>query len=278
MKHSPILFLGISLLFAGCSSPKTLQTFADNGEACKTTIEGTVTETQKWLGDAPLLVTRGVGRDFEFRKGEILEYSDEGVLFHESRRSVANNPDPKFYSTNRIYSLIDEQGNILTGEYPDEDYGTNYFLLQIQKPENEEKIGGILLKPGKPFNYCADPGEYQLQSIIWERNNGDSDITADYVELSNLFSIEENTANYLGDIYVNLDDDIDDAQRHTYPMKELSRPDRTTSWVVGFGLTGAVINQIAKDRGIVSILNFQVVENVEYESSSGMPVRFTDLY
>jgi hypothetical protein len=274
----PILFFGISLLISGCSTYNFFQTYEDSGESCKTTIEGEVTETRKWVGDAPLLVTRGVGRNFVYRQGEILEHDEEGVLFNENRRSLANNPDPKFYSNDRIFSLIGEDGNILAGEYPDEEYGTSHFLFLIQEIDSEGKIGGIVLEPGEPFSYCADPGEYQLQSIIWERNNGDSDITADNVEFSNSFIIEKNTANYLGNLYVNHIEDRVEAERIVYPMKELSRPDRSTGLVVGFGLTGALFNEIAKDRGIVSMLEFQIVNNEEYESSTGLPLRFTDVY
>lgn len=278
MQFLSIIGTGLFLFLLGCSSQNTLQSFKESGESCQTTIEGTVTETQKWLGDAPLLVTRGVGRNFDFREGEILEYNEEGVMFHEVRRSVANNPDPKFYPTSQIFSLIDENGNILTGEYPDEDYGTNYFMLSIQKIGSDEKASGILIQPGKPFSYCAEPGEYVLNSIIWARNNGDSDITSDYVEFSNVFTIHENSANYIGDIYVNLDEKMEFANRYRYPMKELSRPDRTAGWVVGFGLTGAIINEFARDRGVVSILDFQIMNNLDYESSAGLPVRFTELY
>lgn len=265
------------LLLVGCKPYENLQTFEDGGEACPATIEGTLTETPKWIGDVPLLVTKGVGRNFEYRTGEILELTEEELLFDEDRRSVANNPAPRHYPVRQIYSLIDENGSIVAGEFPDEDYGTKHYILSIQEVGSDGKPEGIIMEPDKKFSFCAKPGEYQLTSVLWKRNNGDTDVVADYIDFSTVFTVQDQTANYIGSIYANFDEDIEQAKRHGYPMKVHSRPQNTAGMIIGFGLTGAVIDEISREKGIVSFINFQVYENPDFQSMSGYPIQFTEV-
>lgn len=235
-------------------------------------------ESKIWVGDAPLLITKRVGRNFDYRRGEIIEYNEKGVLFNEDRRSLVNTPEQEYYSENEIYSLIGDDGSILIGEYPDQEYETRYFIFFLKETGTEEFISGIKLEPGKAFSYCVDPGEYKLESIIWERKNGDEDKSSDMLNLSSPFTVKSDSANYLGSIFVNYNDDIPKAEKFVYRMKEHKRPDRSIGLGIGFGLSGVLINEIAKNKGIVSTLKFQVVNNEDFKSSAGLPLRFTDIY
>jgi len=282
-RYGIISFLALVLL-AGCSTVENLREYETGTNTCHSTIEGELVESDKWIGDAPLLVERTVGRNFEYRKGTILELTDEGVLYDEDRRSMANNPDPEFYKFDDIYSLIDSTKTLISGTYPDSRLRTDYFEFYLQKIGAEEKLKKFRLKPGQSFQYCIDPGEYSLSSVVWMRQDGNSDISSPFYTTGHTFTINEGMANYLGGIYVNHSEQQELANHYTFYMEELERPNRDfyiyTDGVEGLilGIAGTIFTELMKERGIVSVLDVQIVDNLAYESVSGYPVRFTELY
>jgi len=147
-----VLILLLTGFVAACSPVNTLSDF-DPAGVCPATIEGNVIETTKWMGDAPLLVTRSVGRNFDYRTGVIEEITNEGVIFNEDRRSVANNPGPKEFKKSQIVSLINEDGEIIMGEFPEDNVKTEYYQVVIRKAGSveNEKPDAFRLYPQKEF-------------------------------------------------------------------------------------------------------------------------------
>lgn len=275
-----LLFITI-IIFSGCSQYNKLKR-TEKVDNCTSTLEGNVIETDKWLGDTPLLVTRTVGRNFEYKKGKILEITDDGVLFDENRRSIAYNPEPRLYSNDEIHSLVDETGTIVQGVYPDSNLETRHFQFTIQKLASDKKPDMFRIYPDEPFSYCIEPGEYRFVSLIWQRNDGNSDISSPWFMQSNTMIINVNRTNYLGDIYVNNSQKKEFALMYEYPLEELERPNK--NFYVGFqhgwiiGVAGAVLTEAMRERGVIGILELQIIENLDYESDYNLPVRFTEIY
>lgn len=267
-----VLILLLIGLIAACSPVNTLSDY-DPESFCPSSIEGNVIETTKWMGDAPLLVTRSVGRNFDCRTGEILEITEDGVVFNEDRRSMANNPGPKEFKKSEIVSLIDEEGEVIMGEFPEGNLKTEYYQVVMRSAGSPEieKPYVFRLYPQKSFSYCLQPGEYEIEAIGWLRKNKDSDITAD--PINRKLIIEEGNANYFGDIYVNMNEDMGGYDRMRVPIKIQERPNRSASWGMAFGLVGAIIDAASRDRGIIGMLDLQMVSQPDYKSVSGLPVK-----
>src|SRR6056297_500856 len=282
-RYGIISFLALVLL-AGCSTVENLREYETGTNTCHSTIEGELVESDKWIGDAPLLVERTVGRNFEYRKGKIVDITDNGVLYDEDRRSMANNPAPEFYEFDDIYSLIDSTKTLISGTYPDSRLRTDYFEFYLQKIGSEEKLKKFRLEPGRSFQFCIDPGEYSLSSVVWMRQDGNSDVSSPFYTPGHTFTIEAGMANYLGGIYVNHSEKQELANHYEFYMEELERPNRDfyiyTDGVEGLilGIAGTIFTELMRERGIVSVLDLQIVDDLAYESVSGHPVRFTELY
>jgi|GEM_PF-1736674 len=278
-----LIFLPIVFLYlTGCTSTQKLQEYKEGRSTCSATLEGNLFESDKWPGDAPLLVERTVGRNFEYRKGRILELTDEGVLFDENRRSMANNPEPKFYSFNEIHSLIDSTGTLIQGEFPDSRLRTDTYEFYLNKFGPEGGRFKFNIAPDKPFHYCIDPGEYELRAVIWKRQDGNSDITSPYYFLGHTMVIENDRANYLGNIYVNISDQHLLASHYEFLMQAYERPNKNFYYYgqssLFFSFAGIVLTEVMRDRGIVAVLDVQIVDDLKYKSVTGYPVRFTEIY
>ena len=57
------------------------------------------------------------------------------------------------------------------------------------------------------------------------------------------------------------------------PIKILDRPNRSASWGIAFGLVGAIIDAASRNRGIIGMLDLQMVSQPDYSSVSGLPVK-----
>ncbi|GAB5408986.1 MAG: hypothetical protein BalsKO_13510 [Balneolaceae bacterium] len=153
--------------------------------------------------DFDLLAFRSIGREISFLEGKIIEITDTGVLFDENRRSLTSNPKPSFYNSKNISSLVSGEKGLLIGEYPNVDFFTKRLAVIFSSKFNPTVKKSLELKPNHDFSYCIRPGEYNIDRIVWVRNNDDKDRNSEPLELS--FTIEKNKINYLGNIYMNSD-------------------------------------------------------------------------
>ncbi|WP_340105253.1 hypothetical protein [Rhodohalobacter sp. 8-1] len=278
------VFFVVFIYLAGCSPVDKLQKYKEGESACTATLEGHLFETDKWIGDAPLLVERSVGRNFEYRKGRILELSEEGVMFDEDRRSMANNPEPEFYKYDDLHSLIDSTGTVIQGEYPDSRLRTDYYEFYLSEIGSGNDPVMFRIEPDKPFRYCIDSGEYGLQTVVWRRQDGTSDISSPFYMPGHSIVVEKGMANYIGNIYVNHSEQHEFANHYKFHMEAHERPN-SGFYIYGqgsnalfLGIASTIFSELMRERGIVSVLDVQIVDDLGYESTTGYPVRFTELY
>lgn len=257
--------LAISLFFLSCG-PKELAKI-NNGETCQATIEGFFYYEDYWYGDKPLLTTMGVGRQKEFLKGKILEITDEGVVFDQDRVSPVYKPEPRLFLNREIYSLIDENGEIIIGEFPNSKIQTEYLDLIIRRDATNAELQKLRLKPNKPFGYCITPDSYTVESIIWKRKSGDIDRTA--VEPVGKFMVNNNEVNYLGTISIGRIP-VKNVDTLSLPIKIIHRAAQA-GVANQFGLVGALVYQSSiTAKGVIGMLDLHLYHSEDFEPIGGM--------
>lgn len=101
-------------------------------------------------------------------------------MFDEDRRSMANNPEAEFYKYNDIHSLIDSSGTVIQDEYPDSRVRSDYYEFYMNEIGSDSDPLIFRIKPNTPFRYCINPCEYGLQTVVWRRQDGTSDISSPF--------------------------------------------------------------------------------------------------
>jgi len=211
-----------------CNSVEPLRSY-NASDPCSTTIEGKLTSgyeedklpkekikrsivekkfIENWSSEKPSLVILRVGKQPLKLSGEVLSVKEDGVLFDESKTSIAHDPDPKFYPEEDIYLFINEKGEKVIEPKIEQDwidFGNVQFVM-----ENTQNVKSSSVKfqaeVGKSFSYCIPPGSYMVKKIKPSYKSDDFlKETQKYNSKDTLnwhIDIKASHSNYFGDFYI----------------------------------------------------------------------------
>jgi CHAT domain-containing protein len=137
----------------------------------------------------------------EAREGRVISRGEKGVVFDEARIGPMVDPEPKFYEYSRIVGIVDEVGAVTFGKARDLNERT--LILNVVRAGAGVDARRIQLRmsPNKPFAYLIEPGKYEVVDIRFVAGDN-RDVGVVFPRLQ--FTIFEGKANYLGDIYLDV--------------------------------------------------------------------------
>ncbi len=248
-------------IFSSCANKAPLLKENPN---CKSTIEGYYHCYGKWTGKAPVLFKKK-GRKTIPIPGKILEQTDEGFLFDPDPSGPMFDGDPKFFPNEKIVAVLDSSYNTIFGELS-ERYKKTWELLLFVKNIDNKKSKEILLelKQNEHFGFCLEPGTYEIVRIQFRNLKGKIDEGLEIPTLS--FHIEENSVNYIGDLYLNFLDKRDNLIYLSY--KNVYDPGGAAfAGFMGGAIGGAIYGAYKAAKGAEGIHRFSIENNNEFSSS-----------
>lgn len=262
-----ISLLAVSVFFLSCG-PKELAKI-DSGSPCPAIIEGYFHYEGNWFGEKPLLTTRGVGRNKEFRTGKIIEITDEGVVFDQDRVSPVYNPEPRLFLNREIHSLVDNNGEIIIGEFPNRQIRTEYLDLVIRRDVPDADLEIVRLRPNELFGYCITPDTYTLVNINWKRVNGDIDGTA--FSPVGRFEVRDNEVNYLGWLSLG-GSPLENSNTLSLPLRIVHRA-QGSALASQFGLVGALLYEAGVSaEGVIGVLDLHLYHSEDFKPQGEMEI------
>ncbi|NOX90783.1 MAG: hypothetical protein GXO77_17420 [Calditrichaeota bacterium] len=263
LKQFSILVLLI--LFLGCS-PKAI-TLSDYPR-CKSTVEGFYHYRSRWNGKFPVLFKKK-DRKIIPVYGKILEQKEDGFLFDPKRQGPLYDPEPEFFPNEKIVAVIDSSNKIIFGELPEKYKRTwELFLFVKNMDVKGSEIKVLELKPNKRFGFCLVPGNYHIKKIRFKNNEG---LIDEALDLPNLyFSVESNSVNYIGDIYL---DFYDKKNNVIYlPYKNVYNPSEVAiAGVMGGAIGGALYVAFKAAKGAEGIHVMTIEDDASFSSFIKLP-------
>jgi len=235
-----IVTCGFLFLFASCiPNPYLLE----NNPKCTSSVEGYYHAPFEVKVEKSTLVLKKEPRAILY--GKIVEFNDQGVLFDQPKQGPFYDPEPIFYKSDDILTLIDDNQKILFGEQIPSLVTTTKLLLYVKKVNDANaKTINLSLKPNQAFGFCLNPGLYKIEKLIFKyypTNNLDRGVKFPPL----YFQVDENTSNYIGDIFLNPTDSI--GAMFNVPYKILDRPEVSVSVGIAGGAVGGLLLAVANE-------------------------------
>ncbi len=250
MKIGLILFLSI---FCISCSTKSLTKLNDDSD-CTTSIEGNFFSERIYTGKVPVLFKKKRGNKSLKILGELLEISNDGFLF------CPDNKEPFLYKHKDVAALINEKNELIHGKVPDKFLNDCVVTMVIVNNNDPKKQPlEVELEPNKKFGYCISPGEFKVQSILFENEHGFIDQAVGFDTL--LINVQKGVNNYIGDIY--LDNRKVEGKKIRLPYINKYNPMIGVGSAM-FGITGALAASLKPEFNYKSIHVFTVIKNEKF--------------
>jgi len=252
----------------GCSQSK-LVTF--NSESpCVSTVEGFYHTGESWDDETPALICHE-GQSYVVRYGKVLAMDEQTVLFDEKKGAYMIDPKPENFSLKEVYTIIDEEGNIIHGHLPakySKSWRIEMHICRIDDPN--QKIKKMTLFPESSFSYCLESGTYKVEQMLFIDPKSNIDRYSDSQEF--VFNVENNAVNYIGDIYLDLSGN--EGSTYDLPYMIHSRPQAAAvAGVMGGAIGGAILAAAQASKGVIGTHKLRIVENDSFNAKAPMPVK-----
>lgn len=278
MKNSIFLFFIIfSFSFYSCSSNKLIQ--LSKKADCSTTIEGRFLSNSIYKYRSPAVLYPRESKIW-IRYGKVIKEEKNGILFEETNSGLFTKPDTLFINYDEIRAIVDSNKYCVWGKLKEkEEVGLHFtFLLKHLKDPQYEPIY-LSLFPNKNFAYCAKPGKYEITSVtmIYPDESDEYYYTSVYERVAQ-FEVEEGKANYLGDIKLLYNQDIDSVSL-LVPYKEQTTGASAGSvggflgGAIGGAISGAVVAVINASADSSGVFAFRITHDIAYTSESDSRVK-----
>lgn len=274
--------LAVTLFLLGCSSKSLLK--YDKTSDCKTTIEGSfiTPPIYKYYGPAILFQK---GEKYNYKMGSVISSDSNGVYFVEKKEGIFHTPDTLYYEYSLIRAIVDDNNFCVWGnlqKMETDSKNSKQIKLELYKIDSttNKKYSFIELTSNTSFSYCLSPGDYFITRIV---EGDERDSYKETIPLS-LFKvhIEENYANYIGDIYFVGAYDINDNTLSIPNRKEngnlllITGDPFTTTF--GLLLSGAVaLNKSYNQDKWNNCYNINIKRNAIYNSPTNLNLLNTKL-
>ncbi len=246
MKIILVFLLVFTTVFLGCTNYAL--SVRDN-LACTTIIKGFLHSYSEYNSKAPFIIIKEPTQAYRIYYGSIVELKNDGVVFDPSAEGVGYDYEPRFYNFKReVICLVDSIPQILYGTLPDEYnkvWNVNLTINSTTHPGDGDIV--IPLEANKPFSFCCAGGTYYISKIEFDDGQGSVDISRTVPEM--IFTVKENTENYLGDITSESADSTTNSI--VIPCSIYSRPSDATAGAVGGAIMGAANAIILASRTTV---------------------------
>ncbi|MDP3149312.1 MAG: hypothetical protein Q8N83_09320 [Ignavibacteria bacterium] len=201
------LFLFYFLLLTGCNSNKLIK--YEENTACKATIEGNFYTPPIYKYYSPVILFKK-GSMPNYKMGSVVKSDSAGIYLAEKKVGLLHNPDTIYFEYSQLRAIVDDNKFCVWGKLDANEIDSKQIKIVLYKIDSPDyKPIYLELTPNSSFSYCALPGEYIITRIV-EGNENDS--FKETVPLTLFkFHVENNSANYIGDIYFVGNNDFNDS-------------------------------------------------------------------
>ena len=235
---------------------------------CSASVQGFFHVTNNWRGKEPALVLKSRTRRVLY--GRIISRDSTGVYFDSCASGLEYDPPDGFFPYQDIAALIDEHGRVAYGTLDERYAGLSKLQLELCNISQWNADPLLIdLVANRRFEFCLPPGRYLVNKIIFHYRNHDQDRGIDFEHL--FFDVQEHTANYLGDWY--LDDCRAQSENIIFiPSKIHSRPNEEFMMGLLFGVIGGLIyHAICTKDGATSVHILDIRDDPGFQTIGSLP-------
>jgi len=250
---------------------------------CSTSLEGFFHSANAWQKKIPALIVKENPDIILY--GKILSIGNDGIIYDPDKESPFYDPEEKFFPFTEIEMLINEKGELVYGQIPkiySKSWSMFFHIVSMEKPEQKPMV--MEFEQNHKFSFCLPEGNYLVKQILFMDKNGNIDIGKDFPGL--VFKVNANQANYLGDIYLDIDDENKDKyiivpyimgrRNSAFPIYPIS------SGVFSAALEGAIVgiieSVIYKSKGAIGAHLIVIKQESNYVPELNMPVNNCQIY
>lgn len=270
---SIVIILTTFLIF-GCADLNKIS-YLHNSTNCNTSIEGYFSTPQVYKNsDITPAVLFTSDYKLKFKSGSVIKQNEEGIYFVEKKYSSLHTQDTLFFNKSIIRAIVDANDFCTYGNLKEKECSETTFRFYLQRVDEKANLICLELTSNSKFSYCIEPGKYQITTIVKEISDNFYEMSFPVFDWT--FDVKANCANYIGDISIINDKDVNEKN---VPIP-FYKQDKSQNEGGVFGIVSELLAEHSNDEmreEIANYFNFRIEHSENYKSDAKIPVNICNV-